>query len=79
VFSNFISNVPNKYTSTVEKNIYILKYLVHASVRIAPSSGRTNVTCSKLSADCNAVALVTIIIIIVNNFVQPTYDISYAL
>jgi hypothetical protein len=41
--------------------VYILciKSLLHVSTHAAPSSGRTLVTCSKLSADCNVVTLVT--------------------
>lgn len=48
----------------LQLNMYIyiwlfIKYLPHVSTHTAPSSGRTLVTCSKLSAYCNVITSVT--------------------
>jgi len=65
---NKVFNIPTKCTQTVKYIIIIIiiiiifiiiKYLLHFSTHPAPSSGRTLVSCSKLSVYSNAVRLVT--------------------
>ena len=59
LYSSYIFNIPTKCIHTVEYILLFIKSLLHVSAHTAPSSGRTLVTCSQLSAYCVAVTLVT--------------------